>query len=341
MNRKVSDDELAEFVEEIGYVSHMRNIPRTKKNGKSSPARRPVEPAPIPAETDEEEFRMTYRASRHEAIWLEESLANFFHQKWFDDVLRMVKGGKEASVYLCRGSASSGSDYLAAKVYRPRRFRSLKNDWMYREGRRNLDESGREIHNKGMVHAMEKRTEYGRELLHTSWLEHEFQALAALYEAGADVPRPFASDANAILMEYYGDEVMGAPTLNEVDLRAGEARSLFDRVLHNIELMLKLGRIHGDLSAFNILYWEGEIVLIDFPQVIRPEENRSAYLIFERDVKRVCEYFQRKGVRSNPRQLSSDLWRQYHHNFIPQVDPKAIGEDREDEREIWESLKNA
>ena len=51
--------------------------------------------------------------------------------------------------------------YLAAKVYRPRRFRSLKNDHMYREGRVNLDEDGREITEDGMQHAMRKKTDFG------------------------------------------------------------------------------------------------------------------------------------------------------------------------------------
>ena len=190
------------------------------------------------AEQAEEAFHMTYKAARHEAVWLESSLEYFFQHKWFDDVLRMVKGGKEASVYLCQGNATTGEEYLAAKVYRPRLFRNLRNDWLYREGRSNLDESGREITNKGMLHAMRKRTEYGRELLHTSWLEHEYQTLTILHEAGADVPRPFASGSNAILMSYYGDEVMGAPTLNDVSLPAGEARRCSTGCIHNIDLML-------------------------------------------------------------------------------------------------------
>ena len=260
--------------------------------------------------------------------------------KWFDDVLRMVKGGKEASVYLCQGNATSGLEFVAAKVYRPRMFRSLKNDWLYREGRGNLDESGRKITNKGMLHAMQKKTGYGLELLHTSWLEHEYQSLSILHAAGADVPRPLASDSNAILMSYYGDEVMGAPTLNDVDLDPTEARELYERVVHNIELMLANGKIHGDLSAFNILYWDGKIVLIDFPQTIQPDENRSAYNIFERDVVRVGEYFQRQGVKSNPRRLAESLWAKYNQRFVPLVDPKTLEEVNETDRDIWESLKN-
>lgn len=289
----------------------------------------------------DEKLEMTYKASRYEAVWLVQSLEILFQQKWFDDVLHMVKGGKEASVYLCKGNATSGETYLAAKVYRPRQFRNLRNDSLYREGRVNLDESGREITNKGLRHAIHKRTEFGRELLLTSWLEHEFQALDLLSKAGADVPRPFATDSNTILMSYYGDEIMGAPTLNDISLPVQEARPLFDRVLHNIDLMLSKGRIHGDLSAYNILYWEGKIAIIDFPQAVSPDENRSAYHIFERDVLRVCEYFQRQGVNSQPRKLAAELWQKHQHVFIPLIDPKAIPEDRDDERDIWEGLKNS
>ena len=70
--------------------------------------------------------------------------------------------------------------------------------------------------------------------------------------------------------------------------------------MRNIEIMLVNGMIHGDLSAYNILYWEGEITLIDFPQVTDSRVNRQAYLILERDIKRVCEYFAAQGVRTIP-----------------------------------------
>lgn len=346
MNHSVFDEELFD-VNDAGSVMHLRNVTRGRKLPKARAAKPHPQPTPLPPpailETEEqsdEKFEITYKAARYEAVWLEESLKSFLQQKWFDDVLRVIKGGKEASVYLCQGNTTTGAEFLAAKVYRPRMFRNLRNDWLYREGRNNLDEDGREIKNKGLRHAIEKRTEFGRELLITSWLEHEYQTLRALHAAGADVPRPYANNPNTILMAYYGDEVMGAPTLNEVDLSVHEARSLFERVLHNIDLMLAHGRIHGDLSAYNILYWEGQIALIDFPQAIDPQENRSAYPIFERDVVRVCEYFQRQGVRCEPRKLAADFWSRHHQRFVPLVDPKALGEDSDEEREIWEELKN-
>ena len=138
-----------------------------------------------------------------------------------------------------------------------------------------------------MAHAMAKRTDYGQELLHTSWIAHEYKTLQALFDAGLDVPRPLANANNAILMSYIGGDEVPAPTLNSVSLGRKEAQRLFERVIHNVEGMLDQWRIHADLSAYNILYWDGEITLIDFPQAIEPESNRNAFRIFERDVVRV------------------------------------------------------
>jgi serine/threonine-protein kinase RIO1 len=37
-------------------------------------------------------------------------------------------------------------------------------------------------------------------MMHTSWVQHEFQTMQILHAAGADVPVPYACDNNAILM---------------------------------------------------------------------------------------------------------------------------------------------
>ncbi len=349
MSSRYLDDAELDELEDMENLPAIRNFSRKKTGGKPK-AKKPAnlqekqralqrQMEQLAAEV-EEQFQFTYKAGELEAEWLYASLGELRNMKWIDDILRVVKGGKEASVYLCTGNATTGAELIAAKVYRPRKFRSLKNDWLYREGRGDLDESGNRITNRGMLHAMRKKTAYGRQLLHISWLEHEFKTMQLLHAAGVDVPRPYAAHDNAILMQYYGDELLSAPTLNDVDLDRSEASVLYERMLHNIEVMLQHDRIHADLSAFNILYWDGDIVIIDFPQAIQPEANRSAYRIFERDVIRVCEYFQRQGVRSNPRALAAKLWEKYHHRFVPLVDPKMLGEDEEDERGIWESLKN-
>jgi RIO kinase 1 len=228
--------------------------------------------------------------------------------------------------------------WLAAKVYRPRKFRNLKNDGLYREGRGNLDAEGREITDRHMQHAMRKRTAYGQELLHTSWLAHELTTLQILRQAGADVPQPYANTDNTILMSYIGDERAAAPALTSVHLSRRQAQSVFERVLHNLHLMLRCNRIHGDLSAYNILYWDGQITLIDFPQAITPEQNPSAYPIFERDVTRVCEYFIQHGLKLQPRQLAASLWTEYNHSLQPEVHPALLDAEDESDVAFWKNL---
>jgi RIO kinase 1 len=74
--------------------------------------------------------------------------------------------------------------------------------------------------------------------------------------------------------------------------------------------MLRHDRIHGDLSAYNILYWDGRATLIDFPQVTLRRSNPHAEFIFQRDVTRVCEYFARQGVAvGDPEERAARLWR--------------------------------
>jgi RIO kinase 1 len=291
---------------------------------------------------DEAGFTFTYAASRHEREWITNSLGTLYQLRWFSDVLRLVKGGKEASVYQCACHPASNvrEAFLAAKIYRPRKFRQLKNDHLYREGRDDLDINGNVVINSGMLHAMRKRTEYGRELLHTSWIGHEFKTMQILHAAGADIPVPYVSSDNAILMQYVGGEGAAASTLNTLDLAPEEARPLFERVLHNIELMLAHGRVHGDLSAYNILYWEGEITLIDFPQAIAPLANRNSYQIFERDVTRVCDYFGRQGIRADARRIASKMWTAHRFRLAPEVHPRLLDAEDEKDRVYWEKMKN-
>lgn len=254
-------------------------------------------------------FTPTYAGSRHEREWIISYLGAFYEEGLIVDVLSKVKGGKEANVYCCAAADGLGADLLAAKIYRPRMLRNLRNDALYREGRKVLDDEGKQVNDHGMLKAIRNGSSFGKELSHTSWLEHEFETLRILHKAGASVPRPYASGNNTIIMEYLGDEEGSAPTLHEVHLGSRrQAKLLFDRLMENVELMLGCKRIHGDLSAYNVLYWDGDFRIIDFPQAVRPEDNRSAYAIFKRDVTRLCQYFDRYGLSTRPADLAWKMW---------------------------------
>jgi len=258
-------------------------------------------------------FVTSYQPARYEAVWLLDSLRMFYDEQLITDVLGQVKGGKEASVYRCAAHPTTGATLLAAKVYRPRMFRNLRNDKMYREGRSILSADGSAVKKTDhrLMRAVGKKSAFGVQVAHTSWLMYEYTTMERLFQAGAAVPRPYAAAENAILMTYFGDEQRAAPTLSEIRLPKDQAEFLFQDVMRSIKLLLEHGLIHGDLSAYNILYWQEKAVLIDFPQASDISSNSKSDFILRRDITRVCEYFIRQGVRCDPNVITRELWERY------------------------------
>jgi RIO kinase 1 len=255
-------------------------------------------------------FTPTFLAHQRDRHWVLSSLERFYEDDLIADVLSMVKSGKEATVYCCSGGSATEREYVAAKVYRPRMFRSLQNDALYRESRAQRDTEGRAVRNDRRWRA-HQRSSRGQHERVATWISDEFLVQRRLHEAGADVPKPFAQIGNALLMDYIGDGDEAAPLLREVSLEREEARSLFAQIVRNIELFLACNCIHGDLSAYNILYQPGAITIIDFAQAVDPRYNLEVYPLLLRDVERVCHYFARYGVGAEVGRLASAMWDRY------------------------------
>jgi RIO kinase 1 len=255
-------------------------------------------------------FNPTFLAGLRDRDWILSSLTSFYKEELITDVVHVVKSGKEATVYCCTAAPGTGVDYLAAKVYRPRMFRSLSNDAQYRESRMRRDESGR-VARTSRRGGPGRKSERGRSAQVVNWINYEYETQQLVWDAGADVPRPRSTMGNAVLMDYVGDLGAPAPHLREVRLDRAEARPLFDGVIRNIELFLACDRIHGDLSAFNMLYWEGKIIIIDFAQAVDPRYNPEVYSLLERDVARVCDYFAWFGVQADAGAIAGEMWVRY------------------------------
>ena len=173
------------------------------------------------------------------------------------------------------------------------------------------DAEGKQIRSRRERTAVQNKSGYGLHLDFMMWIGTEYRTQTLLHDAGADVPKPIAHNGSAILMEFIGDEYGAAPALNEVGLNRTEAGPLFRRVMDNVRLLLDHHLIHGDLSAYNILYWDGAITLIDFPQVTDLYANPDAAFILRRDVTRLSEYFAAQGVVVDADALADDLWYRY------------------------------
>lgn len=332
----MSKNQISEYLDELNDDLDTES-PRKRVTQKRESKRKEVEAKLfIRAQEIAREFQFTYKAARFEEAWLLDSLTEIYEHQWISDVLRKVKGGKEASVYLCKAGTEMDVPIVAAKIYRPRSLRNLKNDAQYRVGRVDLDADGTALWKEADKNAIAKRTSYGEEVRHRSWIAYEFKTMEKLFEAGADVPRPYAMEKNAIVMGFVGDENAAAPILNSVNLTSTEARVLLDRVVHNIDVMLANDCIHGDLSAYNILYWDGAITLIDFPQIVLPKSNPTAWNIFLRDVVRICDYFSAQGVRCDAHKIAVDLWTAHGYRIGKQVDPKFLDPENPADRKAWE-----
>lgn len=259
----------------------------------------------------QQHFNPSFHPARHERAWLLSYLEAFYNAQVITDILGRVKGGKEANVYCCAAHPTLGIELIAAKVYRPRMLRNLRNDARYRQGRAVLDEQGKQVRSRRELLAMKKNTHFGQVLRHVAWLENEFRTLQLLYDAGADVPRPIMNGDNVILMEYVGGSDAPGEMLNHVRLAPSEAQRIFDRLVEDLSIMLACHRVHADFSAYNVLYYQGQFKIIDFPQAVDPRLNPDALDLFMRDVERLCQYFARYGIQNDAYQLANDLWSRY------------------------------
>jgi len=220
----------------------------------------------------------------------EPGLQHLFELGLMDELIGELKSGKEATVYLARGPQG----LLAAKLYRDAAVRSFKNDGVYREGRF--------IGDARVKKAIDQRTKTGLSAQQALWIMHEYTQLWALHEAGLPVPKPMvgpepsecAKAGRVVLMEFIGDEAGAAPRLSDVRLSGEEAEDAFKQSVDLMVALLKLGKVHGDYSAYNLLWWEGRVVIIDVPQTVDIVESRNAPQLLERDVHSLCKSFGRR-----------------------------------------------
>ena len=231
---------------------------------------------------------------------LNESIQPFIDRGLIAEVLQLLKSGKEATVYSCRGGPRMPGRLLALKIYRPMEHRQFRNDAVYRQGR--VITSGR------VRRAVNNGSDFGKEAACGMWVGMEWAHLSQLHTAGLDVPRPIEMAGSAIVMSYLGDETSPAPQLRSVKLTEAHAAEVWDRVVWNVERMLSFNRIHGDLSPYNLLWYENRAWIIDVPQMIDPRENPNARMLLERDLENVWRYCSKFTTLPSPWKLSDALW---------------------------------
>lgn len=127
-----------------------------------------------------------------------------------------------------------------------------------------------------------------------AWVNKEFRNLQRYMEADIPVPEPITFSDNCLLMEYIGDENGPAPQLKDVAL--DDPTEMYDEVLSFIMDGWKDAHlVHGDLSEYNVLVWEGQPILIDCGQAMTSDFFNAKDLLI-RDINNVNRFFKNRGA---------------------------------------------
>ncbi len=239
-----------------------------------------------------------------------------------DEVIRSLKSGKEATVYLVR----SGAHLRCAKVYRDMAQRSFQKRARYQEGRK--------VRGSRQARAMAKSTRFGRREQEAAWKNAEVDALYKLVAAGVRVPKPYGYFNDTLIMELVTDAAGDpAPRLGEVDLSAETAREYHHFLIRQIVRMLSIGLIHGDLSEFNVLVGTDGPVIIDLPQAVNAAGNNGAFAMLERDVNNIRGTLGCYASELLETEFAREMWAQFEQGELT-ADSKLTGVFARDEATV-------
>ena len=234
------------------------------------------------------------------------------HDEPYEDVPRgTLKSGKEAEIFLVERRFASGPRLIAHKRYRPRypakgqlRDEGFSNSTVYR---------GDSVYKAGwFLPSRDKKavmggSRYGHSLAARLWPAQEWAMLRRAAEAGVSVPHPVEQTTDGLMMEFIGDEAQAAPKLAQARLSPSELGSAWSQLVDALRALTDAGLVHADLSAYNLLWWQGRLVVIDLPQAVEFVTNTDAYELLHRDVANVGEWFARRGVEMDVEGLYAEL----------------------------------
>jgi RIO kinase 1 len=253
-------------------------------------------------------------------MWTPPRLQPLIDDGLIDGVVRQLKSGKEAMVFVVR----CGEETRCAKVYKEADKRSFRQAVDYTQNRKTK--------NSRQARAMAKGTKFGRESTEKAWQSAEVDALYRLAAAGVRVPTPYNFHEGVLLMELVADaEGNAAPRLDELEFSAEQALRLHKHLIAEVVRMLIAGVIHGDLSEYNILMAGDGPVIIDLPQAVDAAGNNHAARMLVRDVDNLRRFFGRFAPALLATDYGKEIWALYESGTLA-ADSVLTGRFVRDER---------
>lgn len=207
------------------------------------------------------------------------AVSRLVNQGLIDSIDFPIATGKEGGVF----RATRGDEYRAVKIYRIANatFRNLP---AYA-----LDELRRETSVRN----------YGGLIF--AWTRREHTILGRLADAKVRAPYPYGHLRNCLVMEFIGNEAGAAPRL--LDAQVDDPEAVYQDLVLQIGRMVRDARlVHGDLSPYNTLLFEGRVVLIDVAQAVTVEHPQALALL-ERDIANFARFVGRLGFEVDPEEF--------------------------------------
>jgi RIO kinase 1 len=190
-----------------------------------------------------------------------------------------ISTGKEGGVF----RATKGEGFRAVKIYR------ISNTTFRHLPPHALEELRRESSLRnfgGLIYA---------------WTRREHTILGRLKAAGVRAPEPFGHYRNVLVMEFIGTAEGAAPRLQTALVEDPEA--LYRDLVVQVGRMVREARlVHGDLSPYNVLWFEERSVLIDVAQAVA-REHPAAPALLKRDIVNFSKFFGRLGLEVDPEEF--------------------------------------
>ncbi len=196
-----------------------------------------------------------------------------------------ISSGKEANIF--KGTRPDGTP-VALKIYRLATA-TFKNIKKYIEGDKRFSHMRRD--HRSIIFA---------------WSKKEFKNLERMAEVKVRVPIPIAYRKNILVMEFIGENGLPAPELRMVKVDKPATR--FKKIIESIKIFYKeAGLVHGDISEYNILINNDEMVIIDVGQAVIYDHPMANELL-SHDIKNIANYFRRMyNVKVNEEKITTEI----------------------------------
>ena len=218
-----------------------------------------------------------------------ETLYKIANQGYIDVLNGAISTGKEANVLTGIGK---NNKFIAVKIYRIATSDFKKMDYYLKgDPRFNI------------------KTKNKRKIIY-SWVTKEYKNLKRLYDAGVNVPEPYTSLNNVLLIEFIGDE-NGNPSQPVKNHKPENPDEFFNKLLVELKKFINDAKlVHGDLSNYNILNKDETPVIIDVSQSVVLDNPISKELL-ERDINTLVNEYSRLGVRTS----FEEIWEYVNPKF--------------------------